>query len=47
MEKAIAGAHESKAVNTEEPKAHHHGTAAAREHIKGHLKVERKMDKRS
>lgn len=47
VEKTIAGSQENKAVNTVEPKAHHHGTAAARQHSKGHLRVERKMDKRS
>lgn len=32
VEKTIAGALEKRAINTVEPKAHQHGTAAAREH---------------
>jgi len=33
-EKTIAGAQEERAINTVEAKAHHHETAAAREHSK-------------
>lgn len=34
VEKTIAGAQEKRAINIVEPKPHHHGTAAAREHGK-------------